>query len=397
MGKWFPAVICMGFVLFTFFPIAYAKPSDAGIILSDDQGRILFSQNRNRAYIPASTLKILTSLAAIHILGEDHRFLTGYAYDEKIKALYVKGFGDPLLTSEVIETLAREMIQKEKIKEIHDIFLDQSYYKGKIDIPGKCDSLNPYDAPVGALCANFNTITFRWDKESKGFMSGEPQTPFLNYFINDIKKTGLKQGRIVLREPQSYIYPGLLIRHFLEKEMVRVTGSIQFGKIPAENEKHQVFFSPHGLKMIIRQLLQYSNNFIANQLFLSMGAKLYGEPATLEKGRQAVSDFAINRLSLKNLFIDEGSGLSSSNTISPDEMLKILVHFKPFYELMRHEENNYFKTGTLTGVRTLAGYLAGTGGRLYPYVIMVNEGNAGCESILAQLIAIMTQTEKNGR
>ena len=381
--------------LYTIPSCIYAETINTGIILADDQGNILYAQNKEKPYVPASTLKILTSLAAIHILGEDYHFPIHYDYDEKSKNLYIKGYGDPLFTSEVIEDLSQDIILKTKIKEAHHILIDQSYYAKQIDIPGKGDSLNPYDAPVGALCANFNTIMFQWDNQIKRFISGELQTPLLDFFQDDIKKTNLKQGRIILSQSQSYLYPGLLLKYFLEKKRMSVTGSVRVENLSLKNEKANIFLSPYELKTVIQRLLQYSNNFIANQLFLSIGAKAYGEPATLEKGVQAVRNFSSRHLNLNTLVIDEGSGLSRSNRISPDQMLKLLIDFMPYHELMRHEENDFFKTGTLTGVRTRAGYLLGKDDKLYPYIIMINEENTGYDSILSYLKNRVNQLGKN--
>jgi len=384
--------IFTGLVFLSVIPCVGADSLNTGIILADDQGKFLYAQNKEKTFVPASTLKILTSLAAIQILGEAYHFPTHYNYDAKSKNLYIKGYGDPLFTSEIIEGLSQDIILKAKIQEIHHILIDQSYYSNPIDIPGKGDSLNPYDAPVGALCANFNTITFQWDKDKRCFISGEPQTPLLDFFHDDIRKTNLRQGRIILSQQQSDLYPGLLLKHFLEKK-IPVTGSVRVQAFALKNTAPHVFQSPHELKTIIQSLLQYSNNFIANQLLLSMGAKVYGEPATLEKGVQTVQDFSRRHLGLTALTIDEGSGLSRGNRISPHEMLKILTKFMPYHGLLKHEENEFFKTGTLTGVRTRAGYLSGKNERLYPYIILVNEENTGYESILNHLKNMVNQLE----
>jgi D-alanyl-D-alanine carboxypeptidase/D-alanyl-D-alanine-endopeptidase (penicillin-binding protein 4) len=376
--------ILAGLVLLSMIPRIYAGDMDAGIILADNQGRVLYAQNQEKTFVPASTLKILTSLAAIHILGETYHFPTHYNYDATSKNIYIKGYGDPLLTSEIIQELSQDIILKAKIKEIHHIVIDPSYYANPIDIPGKGDSLNPYDAHVGALCANFNTIHFQWDKDRKCFISGEPQTPLLDFFHADIRKTNLRQGRITLSREQSDLYPGLLLKHFLEKK-IPVTGSVRVQAFALKNTAPHVFQSPHELKTVIQSLLQYSNNFIANQLLLSMGARLFGEPATLEKGVRAVQDFSRRHLNLTGLAIDEGSGLSRGNRISPHEMLKVLGKFLPYHGLLKHEKNEFFKTGTLTGVRTRAGYLSGKNGRLYPYIIMINKENTGYENILNRL------------
>jgi len=375
-----------------------AKNLNIGIILADDQGNILYGQNRGTPFIPASILKIFTSLAALNILGTDFHFSSDYYFDPDSKNLYLKGFGDPLLISEVIEKLCLEIISKAKqnpIQDINndtiqysvnDIILDQTYFSDQIQVPGKGSSLNPYDASVGALSANFNTILFQWDKGRKRFASGEPQTPLLPDFLGDIKKTGLKQGRIVLSKQQSLMYPGLLVKFFLEKKHIAVTGSVRLGKFEGEKGVRNTFNSPFNIKQVVQKLLKFSNNYMANLVFLAMGAKTYGPPATLEKGINAVKMFSKQRIGFDSLVLLEGSGLSRSNRISCDQMLKILIEFMPFHALLKKNDNDFFKTGTLSGIRTRAGYISGKNGRLYPYVIMVNQKNKGYAAILKKLI-----------
>lgn len=374
-------------------PCIYAKSVNTGIVLSDDHGNILFDQNREKQFIPASILKILTSLAAIHTLGETHRFPTEYFFDEDSNNLYIKGSGDPLFISEVIEKLCREISLKTSL--IHHIILDHTYFAGQILIPGKGNSLNPYDAPVGALCANFNTIMFKWDSRENRFVSGEPQTPLLPIFLEDIKKTNLAQGRIILSKQQSLLYPGLLIKYFFEKNNVKVTGSVLQGKFKGQKSGGNSFLSPFETKEVVQKLLTYSNNYIANQLLLAIGAKTYGAPATLEKGVKAVRLFSQQTLNLSRLTISEGSGISRANLISPDQMLKILLEFMPYHSLLKRRDNDFFKTGTLSGIRARAGYIRGNDNRLYPYVIMVNRKNKTCESIRKNLLNMVSRISSN--
>jgi serine-type D-Ala-D-Ala carboxypeptidase/endopeptidase (penicillin-binding protein 4) len=369
----------------------YAEESNTGVVLADDSGNIIFSQNREKQFIPASILKILTSLAAINILGDNYNFPTKYLFDKESHNLYIKGFGDPLLISEVIEQLCHEIILKTQTKQINNIILDHTYFSEQIKIPGKGGSLNPYDASVGAICANFNTIKFKWNSQQDKFVSGEPQTPLLSIFNNDIKDSGLKQGRIILSQQQSILYPGFLIKYFLEKSSIKITGSVFQGKFDTKGIKTYSFQSPFKLTDIVEKLLKFSNNFIANQLLLVMGAKIFGEPATLEKGTKALEYFSNQNLNIRNLKIYEGSGLSRSNLISPTQMLKILIEFMPYYSLLKNKDTDYYKTGTLSDVRTRAGYILGKDNRLNPYVVMVNEKNRGYESILLNLIRIVTQ------
>ncbi|MBW2655722.1 MAG: D-alanyl-D-alanine carboxypeptidase, partial [Deltaproteobacteria bacterium] len=381
-GCIFFLIICLAELFIS--PCVYAENRTAGIVLADDHGNIRFDQNREKQFVPASILKILTSLSAIHILGEDYRFPTAYFFDTNSNDLFIKGFGDPLFISEVIEKLCHEISLK--TGRIHHIILDQTYFSDHIRVPGKGTSLNPYDAPVGALCANFNTLMFKQDSRENRFISGEPQTPLLPIFLEGIKKTALKQGRIILTKQQSLLYPGLLIKYFFEKNNITVTGTVFQGNFKDKNGEGDIFLSPFEIKEVMQKLLTYSNNYMANQLLLTLGATTYGTPATLEKGVKAIKLFAKQRLKLGHLTLLEGSGISRSNRISPDQMLKILLEFMPYHSLLRRRDNDFFKTGTLSGVRTRAGYILGNDNRLYPYVIMVNQKNKDCESIRKDLL-----------
>jgi serine-type D-Ala-D-Ala carboxypeptidase/endopeptidase (penicillin-binding protein 4) len=364
----------------------FAAAKDAGIILADDQGKILYAQNKDTPFTPASILKILTSLTAVDYFGMDHRFNTVYAYDRYSKNLYIKGFGDPLFISEVIQKLCEQILAQTKAKTIHNIILDHSFFHPNIDIPGTGRSLNPYDATSGALCANFNTLSFKWDTIKKEYISAEPQTPLLPDFLEEIKASGQRQGRILLTQKQRQIYPGLLIKFFLMQQGVPVKGSVQLGLFDDAQNKTFAFESPFSLKQILQKLLKYSNNFMANQLILSMGADKKGSPATLKKGVDALETFAREKLELSDLIIAEGSGISRRNQITPSQMLKILMAFKDLHALLTREGVEYYKTGTLSDVRCRAGFILGKDKRLYPFAIMVNGKNKRYDSIRRDLL-----------
>lgn len=378
--------IILGLVfLFLSLP-AMALEKHTGVLLANDQGEILYSRNKDTKFIPASILKIFTSLAAVDHLGMDHRFKTLYSYDRRSKNLYIKGFGDPLFLSEVIQDLCREILKKTNTGTIHNIILDQGFFHPDIRIPGTGNSLNPYDATTGALCANFNTVSFKWDTVHKNHVSAEPQTPLLPDFIEDIKASGQKQGRILLSSEQRNDYPGLLIKFFLEKTGVQVNGIVSQGGFDHTQSQVFTFESPFTLDQVIQKLLKYSNNFIANQLVLAMGADRDSEPATLNKGIKVLNTFARKKLRLNDIIIAEGSGLSRKNKISPDEMLRVLLAFMPFHELLTCKGNEYYKTGTLSNIRTRAGFIQGKDKRLYPFVIMINKKHKSYDSIRRDLI-----------
>jgi len=380
-------------IIFAFSAPGFSQNHDIGILLADDHGKTLYQKNEKQLFIPASITKILTSLCALETLGAGYRFETWVGYDPAGPDLYIKGFGDPLFISEQIQDLADKIIQKTRAGSIRNIVLDHGFFQPDIIIPGTGQSKNPYDATTGALCANFNTIFFRWDKIQNQFTSAEPQTPLLDIFREELHKSGKTSGRVLLSRRQRRLYPGLLIKAFLEDRKVSVHGTIKEEHFPAmrPGSTRIIFKSSFTLDRIIEKLLQFSNNFIANQLMLTMGAKEYGSPATLEIGMNHLKGFAGSRLGLTDFILIEGSGLSRKNRFSPEQMLKILMAFTPHYRLMKKEGCEFYKTGTLTDVRTRAGYFTGSDNRLYPFVIMVNQQGTGYAGILQKLKGIVSK------
>ncbi|HKK90992.1 MAG TPA: D-alanyl-D-alanine carboxypeptidase [Desulfobacteraceae bacterium] len=343
---------------------------DFGALAATDSGEIIYAKNRNQPFIPASTLKIFTALGALHYLGEEFTFKTDVFLDRE-KNLTIKGYGDPLLTSEVLTTLCRRLatrLKQEGITAVRAIVLDDTYFQENPGIPGRRASLNPYDAPTGALCANFNTICFAYSRKEGRYVSGEKQTPLLKGFEKKIRASGLKKGRIPLTRAKSRLYPGMLIKHFLEQEKIGVKGPVKTGAVGNTSPVFFTHHSPYSLTDVIRKMLKFSSNFMANQLFLTIGAEAFSPPATLEKGIEALTRLADNRLHLTGTRIFEGSGLSRQNRTTPEDMLKILTAFRPYHRLMRKNEKEYFKTGTLHGIRTRAGYFTGRHNRLHPFI-----------------------------
>ena len=355
------------------------------VVLANPEGALIYRVNDTTPMIPASTLKLLTSLAAFTYLGKDYRFVTQAAFEPQSGKLFLKGYGDPLLISEELIRLSSQIISRYSPGSINDIVIDTSFFSPDIDIPGTGQSQNPYDATTGAFCANFNTFHFKWNQELNQYISAEPQTPFLDTLLKDIQGSGLKQGRILLSEKLRPLYPGLLVKKFLEQNGVHVSGKVMTGHFSEASSPELRFASGFSLEQVINKLLTYSNNFIANQLMLAMGAKQYGAPATLDKGVRALQHYAAQELHLQHIALAEGSGISRENRISAAQMIKLLEAFKPYYRLLKQENNDFFKTGTLSDVRTRAGYLIGRDNRLYPYVIMLNSTSKGYENIYNEL------------
>jgi len=362
------------------------------VLVADHQGRIIVSKNADKKLIPASTLKILTSLLAMHYLGQDYRFTTEFYLDNNSN-FKIKGYGDPLLTSEILEKISKALGSRldTEHKKIKDIVLDDSYFRQPVIIPGISPSLQPYDAPNGALCANFNTVYFKRLENGK-YVSAEEQTPLLPFALQKVRKSKPIMGRIVFshKESENTLYFGHLFKYFLEKQGIKSNGSIRSGRVNKENDRLVFkYVSSFSIKEIISKLLEHSNNFTANQLLITAGAKLYGSPGTLEKGVLAAKNYAEKILNLKNLCIVEGSGISRKNRISANSLHKILEKFEPYHKLMHKSGREFYKTGTLKDINTRVGYIRSNKGELYSFVIMINTPGKTTKVIMDMLLKIL--------
>ncbi len=345
------------------------------VLVADPKGHIVFSKNVDVQLIPASTLKIFTALVAIHYLGLDYKFFTEFYMDHHSN-LRVKGYGDPLLISETVVEMIHHLSMRlcAKYSIINDLILDDSYFGMPAETPGVNVSYEPYDAPNGALCVNFNTVNFKRSKNGV-YVSAESQTPLLPFILSRVKASQMDHERIVLSSQRNEItrYAGHLFLYFLKKEGIRLNGSIRLGKVQKETDKLIYrYVSSFSLIQTLSKLLEYSNNFIANQLLITAGAKAYGPPGNLEKGVRATLIYAKYILEINHVQIEEGSGISRKNQISARDFHKILNAFIPHYFLMRQTDKMYYKTGTLKGIHTRAGYIKKKNGELYPFVLMIN-------------------------
>lgn len=357
------------------------------VVVASPGGRILFSHHPDVERIPASTLKLLTALAAFYYLDTDFRFTTEFFADSKAN-LKIKGQGDPLLISEVVSDIAGLLAAdfhggRRRFKHL---LLDNTYFSAPITIPGVSGSSEPYDAPIGALCVNFNTVNFK--QENGTFVSAEPQTPLLPMVLPEIRASGVSQGRITLGHQQDEItfYTGRLFRHFLEQAGVEFSGRVGIEPVSPGDRLVLAYRSRFTLDRIVARMLTYSNNFMANQVFIGMGARQYGAPGTLAKGVQAVQAYAQEELGLERTTIVEGSGISRANRISAREMLRVLTAFEPHRELMKRKGRLYFKTGHLRGIRTQVGYYHHSEKGLYPYVILLNTPGKSVHPVVKQML-----------
>ena len=361
-------------------------PGDS-LLVVDPEGREIVAKNEHKKRVPASILKILTSLGALHYLGSEFRYQTEFYVDPK-SDLKIKGYGDPLLISEIVNDISRSLAARIGSQaNINDIVVDDSYFTQPLTIPGISSSTQPYDAPNGALCVNFNTVLFK--RTPSGYASAEDQTPLLPFAERKIRSLNSKNGRIVLShvEKENTIYAGLLFRYFLEQHGIQLRGKVKVGRLNLAADKLIYrYVSRFSLSQIIAKLLEFSNNFTTNQLLVTCGIQKFGPPGNLAKGIAALQDYAAESLRINPLTIVEGSGISRKNKVTARQMLRVLAGFEPHRTLLQHEGREYYKTGTLYGINTRAGYIESGNGGYYRYVVMLNTPGKSTRPVMRRLL-----------
>ena len=235
--------------------------------------------------------------------------------------------------------------------------LDASYYPSDIRIPGIEDTDEAYDALNSALAVNFNTI--HAVRKGKTVHSAEEQTPITPLAISQFLARGSQgRGRISLTQDPTVglQYAGELIAAFIERAGGSVKGKISTGAVPEGLEPVYVHRQSRTLSKILAGLLLGSNNYIANQVFLEIGGHRLGGPVSLEKSLQVANEMLVRHGLAESIQLEEGSGISRGNRFTARGLAQLLHLFEPHATLLRSGDGAHFKTGTFSGVSTLAGY-----------------------------------------
>ena len=334
--------------------VAALAPS--GLVLAmDEKGNELVVQNADKPFVPASVTKIVTAWLAMEVLGGDYRFETRFYLDGN-RVLYIRGGGDPFLISEELAQLASGLVAAIGKKPLSGIVLDASYYPSDIRIPGIENTDEAYDALNSALAVNFNTIAAV--RKGNTVRSAEQQTPMTPLAISQFRARGPNgSGRISLSQDPavSLQYAGELIAAFIERAGGSVKGEIETGTVPEGLKPVYVHRQSRTLSQILTQLLIGSNNYIANQVFLEIGGTL-GGPVSLEKSLKVANDMLARNGLAESIHLEEGSGISRDTHFTARGLAQVLDLFQPHATLLRSGKGTLFKTGTFSGVRTLAGY-----------------------------------------
>ena len=339
-------------------------------LLVEERGKAILAYQPDRPMVPASTMKLLTALAAIDRWGLNHRFQTEF-FRGTDGWLWVKGYGDPYLVSEELELISKAL-KARGVATLAGIGMDDSYFAPSIKIAGRSGSDNPYDAPMTALAANFNTVSLL--RVGEAVRSGEAQTPITPLARRLGARLSSGEQRINLKERALALrYFAELLAAKLNAAGIAVGGGVRSGTVPPGARLIYRHENSRTLRSVLASMLQYSNNFIANDLFLLLGDEGEGRAIRTEQAQRAVTAWADQTFAWRGYRIEDGAGLSRDNRLSARQLLDVVKAFTPYRDLLpEHEESVRAKTGTLSGVSCYAGFVQRKG-YWEPFSLMINQ------------------------
>ncbi len=435
--------------------LARAKmPREAvAVLVADVQGKApaRVSHRANVAVNPASVMKLVTTSAALDLLGPGFAWVTQVFVDGAVQNgtlsgnLVIKGQGDPKLVSERLWLLLRR-VQGLGIKTINgDILLDRTAFE-TVDVdPASFDGepLRPYNAAPDALLVNFKSVvmTFVPDHTARvaqiqiepplagvqmpvsvplgggncadyrGSLKADFSNPAQIRFLGNFPAAcGEKVWPVAYADPKSYA--ARAVEGMWHEMGGKLTGTVREGRVPpsagpgsAPPKPTFEIMSPP-LPEVIRDINKYSNNVMAQQLFLTLslqnrspsGSAQAGIGAgTLAASRELVQNWWRSTIGEADVpVLDNGSGLSRSERISALALGKLLqnAYASPWMpELMsslpitgvdgttrsnrsKVRGSAHLKTGTLSNVSAIAGYVLAHSGQRYVVVMVVNHPGA---------------------
>lgn len=388
------------------------------------------SLNPRAAVNPASTMKLVTTYAGLDLLGPAYRWKTEVFLDGE--NLVLRGHGDPKFTEESFWTMLREL-RGRGLRELRgDVVLDRSYFAPAQYEPLDDDVFRPYNVPPDALLVNFKALRFTFLPEETGVrVYVEPPLPGLevlntmklgtlacpdgNRAFRELVKAsfesrpprasfsgtypascGERELNIALHDPQDYF--AALMRQLWTELGGTWNGAVREGG-PSPDARLVYVHESDPLAEIVRGINKFSNNVMARQLFLTIGAEAAGPPARMEQSVRVVKDWvASKKISAPELVLENGSGLSRLERISAQHMAALLLAawasrvmpefvsslpvvaadgtMKKRLNDQRVAGNAHIKTGLLSDARAMAGYVLDRRGRRHVVVMIVNHPRA---------------------
>jgi len=388
---------------------------------------------------PASTMKLVTSYAALSLLGPSYIWKTNVYMRGQLTGdvltgdLIIQGGGDPHLVLEKFWLLLRQ-IRAKGLREIHgNLIIDTSWLENQpfdaAEFDG--DPTRPYNVGPDALLLNFNVLDLQLHPDAEG-LRVDTQTPlalqskvnvryvngpctawhdrltpvfsFLDAQIN-LNLTGTypqscgEKSWLLQPYPLTHTdFDGALFRTMWREVGGQFNGVVQSGVVPPDAQLITSYQSAP-LADILRAMNKYSNNVMTRLVMLTMDKEASQSPANPQRSAQLVQLwFEKLGVSAQGLQLENGSGLSRTERISAAQMGRMLQH--AFYSPVMPELMSsmpvlgvdgtmqkraiglpvagfaHIKSGGLEGVRNFAGYVLAASGRRYVVVCFVNHKNA---------------------
>lgn len=409
-----------------------------GIYVQPVSGPVpMLSLNADAGFNPASTMKLVTSNAALDLLGPAFSWKTqiyanGTQDGDVLRGdLIIKGSGDPKLVTEKLWQLLRQ-VRAAGIREIRgNVILDRSLFATFLHDAAQFDDapLKPYNAGPDALLLNYKALALRFRPDPMRLVADvQTDPPLAGFPINapvlSNGACGDWQGRLNLQldasgvrfdgaypascgEKTWYLHPytisdadyfGRVFKELWSEVGGLFNGSVVEGTVPQDARVVSEWQSP-SLPEVIRDINKYSNNVMARQLLLSIAAETGNVPATPAGGAALIKGWLDHKgIDTTKLVIENGSGLSRVEQVSAEMMGRMLVaaYQSPVMpELMSSlpvvgldgtmrkrlvmdtiAGHAHIKTGSLDNVRAVAGYVLAASGRRYAVVCIINDLHA---------------------
>lgn len=414
------------------------QAKDLGIYATVGVGKetkVLLDINGSKLMIPASITKIATASAVVSHFAPGYKFKTqllisGEKKNDTLKGdLYLKGGGDPSFVSENMWYLVN-VFTRMNIKKIEgDIIVDDSLFDSvRYDISRQKERVDrAYDAPVGAMSFNWNSVNIfvrATEKGNEAEVHLDPQNDFVRLvnkartvagsenkllvdrdsdkkFSGDLIHVGgsigqgLKEVVVFKNITQPDLWSGSNLKSFLAQRNIEVLGTVKNGLVP---EKAEVVAESEGktIEQILADMNKFSNNYVAEMLTKNLGAVKKSKEASLKDGMQIINEHMQSLgIPVDQYQLQSPSGLSRENKMSSYAMWKVLDHLHEDFRvqpeflsslpiagvdgtLKKRMKNSpaerwvRAKTGYLTDVVALAGYAGMNDGRVITFSFIYN-------------------------
>jgi D-alanyl-D-alanine carboxypeptidase/D-alanyl-D-alanine-endopeptidase (penicillin-binding protein 4) len=413
-------------------------PVDAAAIVVEpvDAGPVVINHRADVPMNPASTMKLVTSFAALDLLGPAFTFRTDFLVQGTLENgvldgnLVIRGGGDPKLTYDRLWQAAHQL-RSRGLREIRgDLIVDRSYFAPVAHDPGRFDgeSRRAYNVGIDAFLVNFQAVNFTVVADGNGArVSAEPDLPNLQVMSriavvpgpcldwrrnlkvefeeNGLIATVLVSGNFpaqcgektwplaVLDGPR---YSEAAWRWVWSEAGGILRGKVRAGAAPADARliyRHE----SEPLASLVHDMNKFSNNVMASQIFLALSAErgTAGETGASERVlREWMKSRAIDA---PGFSIENGSGLSRTDRITAASLAQLLrtawaspampeiAASLPIFAVdgtlkLRKPGSAagqaHLKGGTLTGVQSMAGYVLDARGHRWVVVMILNHANA---------------------